>query len=100
MSASGKVGKWEFLWKTVPRGHAGSAQVEVREKGSASGQVLGVRWRRDADGIWIELPNGVHGFDIQGEAGDERMSFHVAERAGDAYWQGLSYLHAGEEQAS
>ena len=58
-------------------------------------------WRRDADGIWLELPDGLHGFDIQAEAGDEgRSVYQVNERSGENFWQGLSYLHAGEEQAA
>lgn len=102
MSASGKVGNWEFIWKTVPRGPQGTAQVEVRAKGAATGaRLIDVRWRRDADGLWLELPDGVHGYDIQGEPGDDgRAVFQVAERGGAGYWQGLSYLHAGEEQVA
>jgi biotin carboxyl carrier protein len=100
MSVVGKVGSWEFIWKSVPRGSTGTAQVEVRGAG-APARTLEVRWRRDRDGIWIELPGGVHGFDLQGEAGDDgRPVFQVAERGGEAFWQGLSYLHAGEEQAA
>jgi hypothetical protein len=103
MSAGGKVGNWEFVWKSVPRGGFGKTQVEVRGKGAAP-RMLEVRWRRDQDGgggIWIELPDGVHGFDLQGEAGDDgRPVFQVAERGGERFWQGLSYLRAGEEQVA
>lgn len=100
MSVIGKVGSWELIWKSVPRGTTGMVQVEVRGAG-APARTLEVRWRRDADGIWIELPSGVHGFDLQGEAGDDgRPSFQVSERGGEGFWQGLSYLHAGEEQAA
>jgi acetyl/propionyl-CoA carboxylase alpha subunit len=108
MSTQGTVGKWEFTWKKVPRGPQGTALVEVRERSAvgvagkiAPAREVAVRWRRDADGIWLELPGGVHGFDVQGEQGDEgRTVYQLAERGGDAYWQGLSYLHAGEEQAA
>ena len=83
----GKIANFEFHWKSFPRGPVGVAQVEVREKGAAQGNLLEVRWRRDADGIWLELPDGVHGFDIQGEAGDDgRPVFQVAERGGAAFW--------------
>jgi hypothetical protein len=101
MSASqGKVGKWEFIWKSFPRGPIGSAQVELREQGAAP-RLLDVRWRRDADGIWVELPDGLHGFDIQGETGDDgRPVYTIAERGGANFWHGLSYLHAGEELAA
>ncbi len=103
----GGVGKWEFTWKTIPRGPSGSAQVEVREKGAGTGASTGValhtltvRWRRDVDGLWLELPDGVHGFDLESEAGDDgRPVFRVGERQGYRFWQGLSYLRAGEEQA-
>jgi hypothetical protein len=95
----GKVGKWEFIWKSVPRGGAGTALVEIRGEGVAP-RLVEFGWRRDRDGVWLELPDGVHGFDIQGEAGDEgRAEYRVAERGGDGFWQGLSYLQAGEEQA-
>jgi acetyl/propionyl-CoA carboxylase alpha subunit len=104
MSVSGKVGKWEFVWKSVPRGPAGTAQVEVREAGSppkSAVRVMDVRWRRDADGLWLELPDGVHGFDVQGEAGDDgRPVYQVSERGGERFWQCLSYLRSGEEQAA
>jgi biotin carboxyl carrier protein len=99
-STRGSVGKWEFVWKTRPLGPSGVAQVEVREKGSV-GKLLDIRWRRDRDGLWLELPDGVHGFDLQAEAGDDgRPVFQVSERGGANFWQGLTYLRAGEEQAS
>ena len=101
MSIQGSVGPWEFAWKTRPYGPTGTAQVEVREKGGKTpGRVLDIRWRRDADGFWLELPDGVHGFDLQAEAGDDgRPVFQVSERGGEQFWQGLTYLRAGEEQA-
>jgi biotin carboxyl carrier protein len=102
-AASGKVGNWEFHWKSIPRGGTGVAQVEIRATGDkpAPPRTVEVRWRRDRDGIWIELPDGVHGFDMQGETSDEgRPVYQVAERGGERFWQGLSYLRAGEEQAA
>src|SRR3954470_14055232 len=99
---AGRVGKWEFSWKSAPHGPSGIAQVEVREAGAKSaGQLFEVRWRRDVDGLWLELPGGVHGFDVQGEAGDDgRPMFQVSERGGERFWQCLSYLRSGEEQAA
>jgi biotin carboxyl carrier protein len=42
----------------------------------------------------------VHGFDIQGEAGDDgRAVYRVAERGGAEFWNELAYRNAGEEQA-
>ena len=101
MSIQGKVSGWEFNWKSIPRGPSGVALVEVKEKGAKEFRLVELRWRRDADGIWIELAGGVHGYDIQGEAGDDgRPVFSVAERGGEKFWHGLSYLHAGEEQVA
>ena len=96
MSAiQGRVGKWALNWKSAPHGSQGVAQVEV------DGRALDVRWRRDADGVWIELPHGVFGFDLQGEAGDDgRTVYQVSERGSHEYWSGQSFLRAGEAQSA
>ncbi|MGK5085084.1 biotin/lipoyl-containing protein [Bdellovibrionota bacterium FG-1] len=103
MSILGRVGKWEFRWKTAPHGPAGVAHIEVsrvdgEKKSPSQPEWIELRWRRDSDGIWIELPSGVHGFDLQGEIADDgRPVFQVMERGGAGHWQGLSYLRPGEQ---
>ncbi|MGZ3709773.1 MAG: acetyl-CoA carboxylase biotin carboxyl carrier protein subunit [Bdellovibrionota bacterium] len=92
---TGKVAKRELLWKTVPRGAQGSTQVVV------DGKMLDVAWRRDGDGLWLELAGGLSGFDFQGELNDDgRMIYQVTRRGSDEAWSGLSYLRAGELEAS
>jgi acetyl/propionyl-CoA carboxylase alpha subunit len=89
----GKVGTWNLTWKTAPRGASGVAIVDVGQES------LEVRWRKDSHGIWIELPTGVHGFDFEGERGDDgRLRYQVSERDGAGAWAGLTFLRAGEEQ--
>ncbi len=103
MSVQGKVGKWEFSWKSAPRGPAGVAHVEVRDTSTAGAKLrlVEVRWRRDGEGLWLELPDGVRGFDLSAEAGDDgRLLFALTQRGGPGAWQGLAYLRAGEEQAA
>jgi acetyl/propionyl-CoA carboxylase alpha subunit len=91
----GKVGKHELNWLSIPRGPSGQAHVEV------GGRKLEVRWRKDDDGIWLELPDGVHGFDIAGERGDDGgLLYSLAERDGDGRWAGIAFSRAGEASAS
>lgn len=91
----GKVGARELTWLSSPRGESGSSHVSVE------GKTLEVRWRKDADGIWIELPSGVHGFDLEGGLSDDgKMLYRVAERCSDNYWENVGFLRAGEENAA
>lgn len=101
----GTVGSWELVWKSVPRGASGMAHVEVRRRGaSGAGKLVEVRWRRDADGLWLELPDGVRGYDFEGESGDDgRVVYRLTRRGlsgGDESREGLSFARAGEEQAA
>lgn len=91
----GKVGPWEIRFKSIPRGSFGTVQVEVR------GKVIEVSWRRDPDGIWLELPHGVFGYDFKGEAGEDGViRYDVSERNQSQSWTKLSYLRSGEESAA
>lgn len=90
----GKVGKWELAWRSVPRGPSGSAEVEI------GGKLVSVSWRRDRDGIWLELPHGLFGFDLEGELSDEGgMTFQVRQRFSPNLWSGASFSRAGEQAA-
>lgn len=92
----GKVGPFELTWKTAPRGPAGSTQVQL-----ADGKTIELRWKKDAEGIWIELPHGVFGYDISGHADDDgRTVYAVTQRQAPGSWTGLSLLRAGEESAA
>ncbi|MCC7441981.1 MAG: hypothetical protein IT285_10120 [Bdellovibrionales bacterium] len=89
----GKVGPVALSWKTIPRGPRGTAQLEID-----GGDTLTVSWRRDMDGIWIELPDGLYGFDVRSVRGDDgSLSFDLSERGSAAEWRGLRFLRAGEE---
>jgi biotin carboxyl carrier protein len=96
MSAlQGKVGPWEMTWKSAPRGSMGSTQVEI------AGKKMDVRWRKDADGLWIELPHGVFGFDVTGDKDDsDALTFRVSERGTERSWENLSFVRAGEESVA
>ena len=88
----GKVGALELKWKSAPRGEKGSSTVEV------GGKTLAVSWRKDADGIWIELPHGVFGFDMAGELDDQNaLVYRVRERGSHLSWNALSFTRAGDE---
>jgi acetyl/propionyl-CoA carboxylase alpha subunit len=102
----GRVGKWELEWLSVPRGASGSAQVLVREvaAGAAAGgqaTLVALSWRRDADGIWLELPGSVRGYDLAGTpAEDGTLVFRVTERGTDFQWAGATFLRSGQERVA
>ena len=94
-SLKGKVGALEINWTKIPKGPLGQAHAEL-----SSGEKVEVRWRRDAQGIWLELPHGVFGYDIVGEINDEGNRVYRVTRRGDAQqWSGLHFSRAGEDQA-
>jgi biotin carboxyl carrier protein len=97
---SGKVGAFEITWKTIPRGPQGTAQVEVRE-GKGAPRILEVRWRRDAEGLSVELPHGEFGYEILSEIGDDGgRTQRLARRGSERAWEGVAFLRAGEEQTA
>ena len=97
MSAvAGNVGKFEFEFKSAPRGNEG--QVEVSVEGRSK---LTVRWRADEHGIWIESPEGVAGFDIEGERDDNGViRYRLLRRGGVGEFSGLSFRRAGEAEVA
>lgn len=95
----GKVGNWELTFKSPPRGISGTVQVVA--KGQDKSQAMEASWRRDRDGIWIELPYGVFGFDLRGVPGDDgNLRYEVTEREGSGNWSQVVFLRSGEESAS
>jgi biotin carboxyl carrier protein len=87
-----KVGNWNLNWKKAPQGQEGFTQVEVKP-----GQWLDVRWRRDQDGIWLQLPHGVFGFDVQGEKEEGgSVSFRISQRNSSAEWVGVTPSYGSE----
>jgi biotin carboxyl carrier protein len=96
MSAiSAKVGSWELEFKNAPRGSTGSVEVQVAGKGK-----LTVHWRADAHGIWVESPEGVAGYDFEGERDDNgTVLFRLLARGGEEEFAGLSLKRAGEAEA-
>ncbi|MEK6706820.1 MAG: acetyl-CoA carboxylase biotin carboxyl carrier protein subunit [Bdellovibrionota bacterium] len=97
----GRIGKWELTWKSPPRGAKGTAGVLVRniEKGGEPA-IIEVSWRRDSEGVWIDLPASVCGFDIDGYMTDEgRLVFDVRQRFSSHEWKNLFFARAGLEDA-
>ena len=90
-SVKGKVGQHELEWLSAPHGKDGQSQVKF-----ADGTVWEVRWKKDAEGLWIELPHTVAGFDIGAEAQDEgNLTYRLRRRSSNEAAQGLSFLRAG-----
>jgi biotin carboxyl carrier protein len=93
---AGKVGSWNFEFKSAPRGLAGEIEVNVNGRG-----VLRVKWKADDHGIWIESPDGVAGFDFEGERdenGDVR--YRLLQRGGGGEFSGIALKRAGEAEAT
>lgn len=96
-----KVGAHEFIFKKPPRGATGTTQVSVGT------QSIEVSWRRDSQGIWIELPHGVFGYDIVGRLDDDssikydvsRRNAHTQPSSGES-WSRLALMREGEESAT
>jgi biotin carboxyl carrier protein len=89
----GKVGEISFQWVTLPRGMNGTARARL-----ADGRLIDAEFRRDADGLWIELPHGVFGYDITAEKSDDgRMLYQLRERGGTGAWSELSFMRAGDQ---
>ena len=89
---AGIVGAHHLTWKSVPRGDRGRAYVVTQ-----NGVSIEVSWRKDSEGIWIELPYGTFGFDIYGEMQDDgKVLFRVSQRSGSCQWSGVAFYRAGE----
>jgi len=87
-----KVGSTTIEFLQAPRGAKGSVEVKV------NGVLSQVTWRRDQDGIWLEFPDRVVGFDFQGEKNDEgRVVFLSQERLSHGVASGMALSRAGDE---
>ena len=108
----GKVGDFEFRFLKAPRGATGSVSVEILS-GPRMGFIVDLCWRLDADGIWIETPDSVEGFDIQGELNDEgldgaqngaqngaTMRYSATRRLFGDHRVGLSFVREGQANAA
>lgn len=95
----GQVGKWELVWKTVPHGKSGTVQLEARHPELQPEPVLlEVHWRQDPHGLWLGLPHGFSGFDIDAQLDDDgRISYRVVQRNSDREWTSLHFVRPGEE---
>ncbi len=88
-----KVGNHPFKWKTIPRGNEGTGSVEL-----PSGETVEVRWLRDENGLWIQLPHGVFGFDLRAEQDDfGRLVYSVSSRMNHTEWNGVSAARGEED---
>jgi biotin carboxyl carrier protein len=100
----GRVGPWKLGWKSVPRGPRGSAYVEVTHDSRPDHRrQVEVHWRLDESGIWLELPDGVYGFDVHGTSGaadDGGRAYRVTQRVQGREWESLAFLRAGELNAA
>jgi biotin carboxyl carrier protein len=95
-----KVGPFEFEWLSIPRGPQGHARVRVTRNG-AEAQELEVSWREDADGLWLELPTGLYGFDLQAEKDEDgRRSFLITRRGSSEAFESVQVLRPGDEKLS
>jgi biotin carboxyl carrier protein len=97
MSAlSGSIGKRKIRWKKAPVGIEGSSEVEV------DGKTYAVAWRRDAEGLWLEMPHGTFGFDFTGEVDESAggLTYRMSERGSDRLAYGLRVRGEGESAAS
>ena len=96
MSVAGKVGGIALTWVSAPAGGTGFARALL-----ADGGAIDVSWWQDRDGLWMELPHGIFGFDLEGEPADDgRVSFRVTQRGQAAEWVGLGFSRAGEAAAA
>lgn len=90
-SVKGKVGQHEVEWLAAPHGRDGQGQVKF-----ADGTVWEVRWKKDAEGLWIELPHTVAGYDVGAESQDEgSLSYRLRRRGTNEVAHGVSFLRAG-----
>lgn len=93
-SLKGSVSSHKIFWKKAPVGVSGTGEVEV------GGKILTVSWKRDRDGVWIEFPHGIFGYDVIGHNDEDTgMTYRITERGGDRLITGLKFRGEGESEA-
>jgi len=91
----GHVGEQKIEWKNPPHGMAGETSVKVQ------GVETPVKWSRDAQGVILELPEGIFGFDLVAHRDDDgRLVFRVRQRCTDRWWDELAFVRPGEGAAA
>ena len=91
----GAVGELILEFESAPRGQQGTTCVTVQ------GKKYDVRWNLDRAGIWLELANGVSGFDFTLDTSEEgRSQFFAQKRGTSERWNHLHFVRAGEREVS
>lgn len=89
------VGNWKFEWKTAPRGSQGTVFVDFESGDHVKGS-LELKWKRDADGLWLLLPHGLFGFDLKRDFDDSDLKIYdVSQRSDSAEWVGILSSYEG-----
>lgn len=91
-----RVGHFTFQWKTLPQGTEGKAQLDVLQSEQIV-QTLEVTWKRDAHGIWLGLPHGLYGFDLNAKKDEDGpLHYEVLQRGHCAQWSAVQ-VHSGND---
>jgi biotin carboxyl carrier protein len=88
-----KVGPYQIEFMTVPKGSEGNLTVRV------NGKPIDLRFKRDTRGILIELPTGLHSFDLIQEVNTDdpgMRSYSISNRNGPEAWAQVRFLQSGE----
>jgi biotin carboxyl carrier protein len=94
---SGKVGGFELVWLDTPKGPSGKARV----RSITDGREIEVQWRRDAEGLWLEFPDRLVGYDFRAQVEDDgSRTYSLIQRGQSRGIQGLVFRRAGESEVS
>ncbi len=92
---SGQVGSQRIEWLSIPQGNEGHASVMVDGQGPWT-----ISWKRDGEGILVELPSGVQVLNWMRERNDDGVpTVTLTERVGSRVWRDLRWMNAGEAEA-
>jgi biotin carboxyl carrier protein len=91
----GKIKTHSIEFSKTPKGQTGVTTVAIQ------GKKIELSWRKDKQGLWIELPYGTYGFDFRGIKNDQgEVEYQMSERNGHGFWEGLRFIREGEALAS